>query len=83
MEALLRSIGYDAWVLPALLIIPVVGAIALLGLGEAVKGNDASEESNRTARMVAFVVLMAEYIPVISLRFALGFITLSLTIASS
>src|SRR5688572_32948234 len=30
MDAFLASIGYEGWILPALLVIPLVGAIALL-----------------------------------------------------
>ncbi len=62
MEALLRSIGYDAWVLPALLIIPVAGALVLLALGRGARDGDGAERSDYSARMVAFVVLMAEFL---------------------
>lgn len=60
MQALLSSIGYNSWVLPALLLIPVLGAIPLFALNQT--AHEASEDSNRTARMVAFGVLMLEFI---------------------
>jgi NADH-quinone oxidoreductase subunit M len=65
MEALLRSIGYDNWVLPALLLIPVIGAVLLLVMP---KGSDDGDvESNRPARMVAFGTLLLEFIVSIGL----------------
>jgi NADH-quinone oxidoreductase subunit M len=33
MDAFLSSIGYDGWILPALLIIPVLGALAIWAIG--------------------------------------------------
>ena len=59
MQAFLSSIGYNSWVLPALLIIPVVGAIPLVAMGQ--RTAEASDESNRTARMIAFGVLVLEF----------------------
>ncbi|MEO5904059.1 MAG: NADH-quinone oxidoreductase subunit M [Gemmatimonadaceae bacterium] len=58
MQAFLQSIGYDAWVLPALLIIPVIGAVALIGIGQA----GASESSSKQARIIAFAVFLAEFL---------------------
>jgi NADH-quinone oxidoreductase subunit M len=65
MEALLRSIGYDNWVLPALLLIPVIGAVSLLVMPKG--SDDGNMESNRPARMVAFCVLLLEFIVSIGL----------------
>jgi NADH-quinone oxidoreductase subunit M len=65
MQAFLTSMGYDNWVLPALLIIPVVGAFLLLALGQ--RGDDGSEGANRTARMVAFATLLIEFLVSIGL----------------
>src|SRR5687768_5827425 len=59
MEALLRSIGYESWVLPALLIIPVVGAGVLLLMSQR---RTEGEASARSARMVSFAVLMIEFV---------------------
>jgi NADH-quinone oxidoreductase subunit M len=62
MEAFLQSIGYESWVLPALLIIPLVGAVLLLVLGEASGSNAGSESSNGKARVIAFFVLLVEFL---------------------
>ncbi|MEO8577433.1 MAG: NADH-quinone oxidoreductase subunit M [Gemmatimonadales bacterium] len=62
MEAFLRSIGYDSWVLVALLIIPILGAAALLLLGQMSGDDDAPEHSNHSARVAAFVILIAEFV---------------------
>ena len=62
MEALLQSIGYESWVLPALLIIPLVGAIILLGLGQTAGSDPQASSSNGQARVVAFAVLLIEFI---------------------
>jgi NADH-quinone oxidoreductase subunit M len=60
MESFLSSIGYDSWVLPALLLIPVVGAVLLLAMGHF--AGTADEASKRSARMVAFGVLLLEFL---------------------
>ncbi|MDO8502984.1 MAG: NADH-quinone oxidoreductase subunit M [Gemmatimonadaceae bacterium] len=62
MEAILRSIGYDAWVLPALLLIPVAGAALLLAMTPGASDAEGLERSNRSARLIAFGVLLAEFI---------------------
>jgi NADH-quinone oxidoreductase subunit M len=63
MESFLNSLGYNNWVLPALLIIPVVGAALLL----AMRGSDADESSKRSARMIAFATLLIEFLVSIGL----------------
>ena len=65
MEAFLTSLGYNNWVLPALLIIPVIGALLLLVMrgGKA----DSDDSANRSARMVAFATLLIEFIVSIGL----------------
>ena len=60
MESFLSSLGYDNWVLPALLLIPVIGAVLLLVMRGGAADSD--EGANRSARMVAFVTLMLEFI---------------------
>src|SRR5688572_197087 len=71
MQAFLASIGYESWVLTALLIIPVAGALLLLLLGQlAFDGPDNTERANRSARMIAFGVLMLEFIVSIGLWWA-------------
>ena len=61
MHDLLTSIGYDAWVLPALLLIPLAGALALVLQGLAARDDGALEHAT-SARGVAFVTLLAEFI---------------------
>jgi NADH-quinone oxidoreductase subunit M len=63
MESFLTSLGYNNWVLPALLIIPVIGAVLLL----AMRGSDADESSKRSARMIAFATLLIEFLVSIGL----------------
>lgn len=41
MTGLLNSIGYDSWILPVLLLLPLVGAVVLWMHGAAAKGRDA------------------------------------------
>ncbi|MEX2325915.1 MAG: hypothetical protein WD553_03895, partial [Gemmatimonadaceae bacterium] len=60
MTQLLAAIGYTSWVLPALLIIPLVGAGVLLALAAGGKGDQPGPA--RTARMIAFLTLLAEFI---------------------
>ncbi len=62
MEAFLQSIGYDSWILPALLIIPLVGAIILLALSQTSDSDAELSGSNRQARTIAFGVLLLEFI---------------------
>ncbi|MEO5589187.1 MAG: NADH-quinone oxidoreductase subunit M [Gemmatimonadaceae bacterium] len=59
MEDFLRSIGYDTWVLPALLLIPVLGAFLLLLMS---RSGDGDESGNRAGRTVALAVLMLEFL---------------------
>ena len=62
MQAFLSSIGYNSWILPALLLIPVAGAAVLLLTGRGSRGADATEESKRSARMIAFFTLLIEFL---------------------
>src|SRR5437868_3351097 len=59
MESFLDSIGYNAWVLPALLIIPVLGAIVVMLLP--VRTNEAGDESS-AARQVALWFFILEFL---------------------
>ena len=59
MENFLASIGYNSWVLPALLIIPLVGAIVVMLLP--VRTSDAGVESS-AARQVAFWFFILEFL---------------------
>jgi NADH-quinone oxidoreductase subunit M len=61
MTDLLNSIGYNAWVLPALLLIPLIGAIVILLLPIA----DTSAEHGveiPAARAVAFWIFLIEFL---------------------
>jgi NADH-quinone oxidoreductase subunit M len=63
MNAFLTSIGYNHWVLPVLLGLPALGALAVWGLGAAARGatGEVSEGSADVARQVTFAVLLAEF----------------------
>ncbi|HZJ00527.1 MAG TPA: NADH-quinone oxidoreductase subunit M [Gemmatimonadaceae bacterium] len=65
MESFLASLGYNNWVLPALLIIPVLGAVLLVLMRGTAPDSD--ESANRSARIVAFVTLMLEFLVSIGL----------------
>jgi len=61
MASLLESIGYNSWVLPALLLIPLVGAVALLALPARDEATDGGVE-NPAARQIAFWFFVLEFI---------------------
>jgi NADH-quinone oxidoreductase subunit M len=59
MAAFLDSLGYNTWVLPLLLALPAVAALAIWGYG-AVAGS--GEAQFRTTRWITFVILVVEFI---------------------
>jgi NADH-quinone oxidoreductase subunit M len=62
MTAFLESIGYNAWVLPALLVIPLLGAGAIWAHA-AIAGGPADDPSRaRGARMIALITLLVEFV---------------------
>lgn len=61
MASFLDSIGYNGWVLPALLLIPLVGAIAVL-LVPARESTDAGGVETPAARQIAFWFFMLEFV---------------------
>src|SRR5712664_645970 len=61
MASLLESIGYNSWVLPALLLIPLIGAVALLALPAREQEPGGSVESP-AARQVALWFFVLEFI---------------------
>ncbi|MEO5677335.1 MAG: NADH-quinone oxidoreductase subunit M [Usitatibacter sp.] len=69
MAAFLQSIGYNGWVLPALLAIPTIGALLVWLHGYTMK--DASEEGvaagAMTARRLTFAILVLEFVVSIGL----------------
>ena len=64
MSAFLASIGYNEWVLPALLVIPTLGALLVWGLGVAGRHaeGEARAASERTARIITLGVLLVEFV---------------------
>src|SRR3979490_2701071 len=61
MATFLESIGYNGWVLPALLLIPPLGAVALLGLPA--RGQEAGGGiENPAARQIAFWFFVLEFV---------------------
>jgi NADH-quinone oxidoreductase subunit M len=63
MAAFLQSIGYSSWVLPALLLIPTVGALLVWAHGRSVRGADEAsvEAASHVARRLSLAVLMLEF----------------------
>src|SRR5687768_8296141 len=62
MRALLESIGFSGWVLPALLIIPMIGAGLILALPRGSAEPARAEAANRTARLIALWFFIVEFI---------------------
>jgi NADH-quinone oxidoreductase subunit M len=62
MTEFLRSVGYDSWVLPALLIIPAIGALVLLAMSRGSADPAAVERRWRSARAVALVFFLIEFV---------------------
>ena len=66
MNDFLQSIGYGHWILPALLIIPTVGALAIWALGSRTAGDDATDDvvSGRAngPRTIALVTFLVEFV---------------------
>jgi NADH-quinone oxidoreductase subunit M len=63
----LGSIGYDRWVIPALLGLPIVGALAILvasgrGQQDAAVRDDVVSGRAAAPRMIAFVTLLLEFV---------------------
>lgn len=69
MQALLESIGYNSWVLPALLIIPVIGALLVWLHGATLKGasGDALASAEGTARVMTLAIFLLEFVVSIGL----------------
>ena len=63
MRDLLASIGYNGWILPALLIVPLVGALALyLVPSRGGPGDDAEFARASTMRQLALVFFVIEFV---------------------
>ena len=61
MQDFLTQINYNAWILPALLLIPLAGALFLLVTGALAK-DDGTLESVPSARWIALVVFVLEFV---------------------
>ncbi len=61
MASFLDSIGYNGWILPALLLIPMVGAVIVLLIPARVPA-DARTVETPAARRVAFLIFVVEFI---------------------
>jgi NADH:ubiquinone oxidoreductase subunit 4 (subunit M) len=64
MAAFLHSIGYHSWVLPSLLIIPLIGALVVGLHGRTLRGasDEAIEAGATTARQLTFGILLLEFV---------------------
>jgi NADH-quinone oxidoreductase subunit M len=62
MASFLDSIGYNGWILPALLLIPLVGAAIVLVLPARAGTADATAVESPVARQVAFWFFMLEFV---------------------
>ncbi|MBA2684992.1 MAG: NADH-quinone oxidoreductase subunit M [Gemmatimonadaceae bacterium] len=61
MQDFLVQINYNAWILPALLLIPLAGALVLLVTGS-LSSDDGTLEGAPSARMVALLVFVLEFV---------------------
>ncbi|HEX8716417.1 MAG TPA: NADH-quinone oxidoreductase subunit M [Gemmatimonadaceae bacterium] len=61
MHAFLASIGYNSWVLPALLVIPLAGALILVVQG-AFASDDGGLAAAPAARWIAFITFVVEFL---------------------
>jgi NADH-quinone oxidoreductase subunit M len=66
MHDFLSSIHYNGWVLPALLAIPLVGALVLLAMASAAH-DDGTLEAAPAARWVALITFLVEFVVSIGL----------------
>src|SRR5215208_2544581 len=62
MASFLDSIGYNEWVLPALLLIPLIGAVALLLLPARGPAESGVGVETPAARQVAFWFFLLEFV---------------------
>jgi NADH-quinone oxidoreductase subunit M len=66
MNAFLQSIGYGDWILPALLIIPVIGAAAIWAVGARTSGDvttdDVASGRANAPRMIALLTFAVEFV---------------------
>jgi NADH:ubiquinone oxidoreductase subunit 4 (subunit M) len=61
MQDFLTSINYNGWVLPALLVIPLLGALVIL-IQSALSRDDGSLAAAPSARWVALITFVVELV---------------------
>jgi len=61
MRDFLISMDYSSWVLPALLLIPLIGAAVLLLVG-LFRDDDGTLDRDPSARSIAFWTLLIEFV---------------------
>ena len=71
MREFLLSVGYDGWILPALLVIPLLGALAVMAGGRAAEGEDEvlTGAANRP-RLLAAITFAIEFVLSVGLWWA-------------
>ena len=62
MTSLLESIRYDAWILPALLVIPLIGTIVLWGHAHRTRSSADAERRASGARWICLGTLIVEFV---------------------
>ena len=72
MHAMLASIGYNRWILTALLLIPIVGAVALALQAGGSRGRDAAARMG-AARRLAFAFFVIEAIVSVGLWWSIDY----------
>ncbi|GMV08338.1 MAG: hypothetical protein ABS52_03195 [Gemmatimonadetes bacterium SCN 70-22] len=73
MQALLESIGYNSWILPVLLLIPLIGALLVWVHGATLRGatGDARAAAENTARIITLAIFLVEFLVSIGLWWSL------------
>ena len=62
MVEFLQSIHYNSWILPALLLIPIVGSLLVWAEGTTYSGLDDADAHAGSAKMITFMTLLVEFI---------------------
>ncbi|MGI8546820.1 MAG: complex I subunit 4 family protein [Gemmatimonadaceae bacterium] len=62
MTAFLDSINYNGWILPALLIIPLIGSLLVWAHGAAQNGLEDADAHAATAKMITFLTFVVEFV---------------------
>ncbi len=62
MTAFLRAVGYESWVLTALLVIPAIGAVVLIAMARGSDDPAAIERRWKAARTTALVFFLVEFV---------------------